>query len=121
MSSGIRRIAAKKSPFQLQILKLYADFVRLAKNRPGLLEKVRKDFREGSKLNPRQDSLLIDYKLRRAKNQLSMIKTSFVTQIHVRSASQDQEQEKQESISNSTTTASKSSTQNSQASKKKKE
>ena len=40
MSSGIRRIAAKKSPFQLQILKLYADFVRLAKNRPGLLEKV---------------------------------------------------------------------------------
>lgn len=79
--SGARKIL-KKSPFQLQILKLYAEFVRLSKNQPGLLEKIRTEFRQAAKLNTREDSLLIDYRYRRAKNQLEMLKTSRVKFVH---------------------------------------
>lgn len=85
-TSGLRRIT-KKSQFHLQILSLYAQFIRLSKTRPGLLEKVRKDFREASTLHPKNDSLLIDYKLRRAKNQLDMLKSSQVKQIKVTTSS----------------------------------
>ena len=74
MSSAAVKKLAKRSPFQLNVLKLYAQFVRLSKDRPGLLDKVRDEFRAASHLSPKQDSLLIDFKLRRAKNQLEMLK-----------------------------------------------
>ncbi len=64
----------KYSAFQLNVLKIYAQFIRLSKDRPGLLNKVRDEFRSASQLSHKQDSLLIDYKLRRAKNQLEMLK-----------------------------------------------
>jgi len=68
----------KYSPFQRKTLSLYAEFVRLAKNKPGLLERARSEFRAASKLNTKTDSLQIDFKLRRARNQLDMLKTSNV-------------------------------------------
>jgi hypothetical protein len=73
----------KYSGLQRTILSLYAQFIRLAKERPGLLDKVRQEFREGAKLNSRDDSLLIDYKLRRAKNQLAMLKAQNVKSVKV--------------------------------------
>jgi hypothetical protein len=73
----------KRSALQTQILNLYAQFVRLSKNQPGLLNKVRNEFRNTSHLQPKTDSLQIDYKLRRAKNQLEMLKTSNVQSIKV--------------------------------------
>ena len=82
MSNTIRKLT-KKSQFQLQILNLYAQFVRLSRSQPGLLEKARAEFKEAAQLNPRQDSLLIDYKVRRAKHQLTMLKTSQVKQIKI--------------------------------------
>ena len=82
MSYLIKKLA-KKSPFQLRILSLYAQFVRLAKDRPGLLDKVRQEFRQASKLSIKNDSLLIDYKLRRARNQLDMLKANNVTAVKV--------------------------------------
>ena len=81
--STIATVTKRFSPFQLRILGLYAQFVRLAKHRPGLLDKVRHEFRAQSSLNPRTDSLLIDYKLRRARNQLDMLKANNVTSIKV--------------------------------------
>lgn len=80
MSSTARKLV-KYSQFQLKVLDLYAQFIRLSKNKPGLLDKVREEFRAGSKLSIKDDSLLIDYKLRRARNQLDMLKTSRVNQI----------------------------------------
>jgi len=82
MSTAVRKLA-KKSTFQLKILGLYAQFVRLARDRPGLLDKVRDEFRVGSKLSTKEDSLLIDYKLRRARNQLDMLKANNVKQVKV--------------------------------------
>lgn len=82
MSTAVRKLA-KKSTFQLKILGLYAQFVRLARDRPGLLDKVRDEFRAGSKLSTKEDSLLIDYKLRRARNQLDMLKANNVKQVKV--------------------------------------
>ena len=73
VSEGAKKIA-KKSQFQLKVLSLYAQFVRLSKDRPGLLEKCRDEFRKGAQLSSKSDALLIDYKLRRAKNQLDMLK-----------------------------------------------
>jgi hypothetical protein len=73
----------KYSGIQRTILALYAQFVRLSRERPGLLDKVRQEFREGAKLNSRNDSLLIDYKLRRAKNQLAMLKAQNVKSVKV--------------------------------------
>ena len=81
--SGAARKLVKHSPFQLKILKLYSEFVRLSKDKPGLLDKARQEFRQASKLSPKQDSLLIDYKLRRATNQLEMLKTSRVKAVKV--------------------------------------
>ena len=81
--STIAKLTIKRSPFQLKILGLYAQFVRLAKQRPGLLDKVRHEFREASRLNVKTDSLLIDYKLRRARNQLDMLKANNVKSIKV--------------------------------------
>lgn len=77
MSTIVRKLA-KKSQFQLRILGLYAQFVRLSRNRPGLLDKVREEFRANATLSPKEDSLLIDYKLRRARNQLDMLKLNNV-------------------------------------------
>lgn len=82
MSSSLRKLA-KKSQFQLKVLNLYAQYVRLAKQRPGLLEKARVEFKEGARLNPREDSLLIDYKLRRAKHTLDMLKANQVKQVKI--------------------------------------
>ncbi len=80
-TTNLIRKAIKYSPFQLKVLDLYSQFVRLAKNKPGLLFTVRKEFRQGARLNIKNDSLLIDYKLRRAKNQLDMLKTSRVNSV----------------------------------------
>ena len=68
----------KYSKFQLSILTLYREFVRLATRTPGLLDKVRHEFRSARELSVRTDSLAIDYKLRRARNQLDMLKSSRV-------------------------------------------
>jgi hypothetical protein len=110
MSSGVRKSASavltkSRSPFQLKILALYADFIRLSRTTPGrkkidikpfynsekistffcnlkgLLEKVRTGFRSNAHLSVKNDSLTIDYKLRRARNQLDMLKTSRTTSI----------------------------------------
>jgi hypothetical protein len=78
MASKTTILLKKKSPFQLKILGLYAQFVRLSKNQPGLLNRIRAEFRQAAALNPKTDSLLIDYKIRRANNQLEMLKTSNV-------------------------------------------
>jgi hypothetical protein len=80
MSSVVKKLA-KHSPFQLKVLALYAQFIRLTNAKPGLLDKVRHEFRQASKLSPRDDSLLIDYKLRRARNQLDMLKASNVKSV----------------------------------------
>jgi hypothetical protein len=81
MPSGLRKLLTKKTPFQLKVLDLYKDFVKVSRTTPGLLDRVRDEFREASTLNIKNDSLAIDYKIRRAKNQLEMLKTSNVKSI----------------------------------------
>jgi hypothetical protein len=77
----LARKLIKYSQFQLKVLDLYAQFVRLSKNKPGLLNTIRLEFRQNSKLNIKNDSLLIDYKIRRANNQLEMLKKSRVSSV----------------------------------------
>ena len=80
MSSPVVVKIAKKSTFQRGVLNLYAQFVRLSKTKPGLLAKVRSEFKESSKL-PKENILFLESRLRRARNQLDMLKKSNVTSI----------------------------------------
>ena len=83
MSAAAGSLVRKRySKLQLQVLGLYAQFVRLAKNKPGLLERVRGEFRHNARtLTVKNDSLLIDYKLRSARHQLAMLTRSQVSQV----------------------------------------
>lgn len=81
-ASSLKKLT-KRSPFQLKVMGMYAQYVRLSKNQPGLLEKARNEFRAASHLTFKEDSLLIDSKMRRAKNQLEMLKTSRVNSVKV--------------------------------------
>jgi hypothetical protein len=71
-----------KSPLQKQILNLYAQFIRISKQHPAILPKVRKEFRDEQAL-PKDDLLFVESKLRRAKYQLNMLKTSRVLNFKV--------------------------------------
>ncbi len=82
MSSRLVK-AKPRSALQLKVLGMYAQFVRLSKNQPGLLEKARNEFRAASDLTPKHDSLAIDAKLRRARNQLEMLQKSRVKAVKV--------------------------------------
>ena len=79
----VKKLTKPRSALQLKVLGMYAQFVRLSKDQPGLLEKARHEFRAASDLTPKNDSLLIDAKLRRAKNQLAMLQTSHVKAVKV--------------------------------------
>ena len=70
----------RRSALQKNILSLYAQFVRVSKEKPGVLERVRREFKEGAKL-PKDNTLHIESMLRRAKNQLNMLRSNQVTSI----------------------------------------
>jgi hypothetical protein len=80
MSSTPKKVitVAKKSIFQRNILNLYAQFIRLSKTKPGLLPKVRSEFKQAAAL-PKDNILYLESKIRRANHQLDMLKKSNVT------------------------------------------
>jgi len=54
---------------QLQVLSLYRKFLRVARDKPGAVEHVRKEFREKATI-PRMETLRIEHLIRRAERQL---------------------------------------------------
>lgn len=72
----------KHSQIQLQILSLYKEFLKLSKDKPGLKEIIRTEFRKNAKL-PRTDTLRIEYQYRLGKKQLDNLKNSEVDGVGV--------------------------------------
>lgn len=63
---------ARHSKIQLQILRLYREFLRTGKERPGVQEYVKAEFRKNAVI-PRTDILRIEHLLRRAERQLTLL------------------------------------------------
>lgn len=72
----------KHSQIQLQILSLYKQFLKLSKDKPGLREVIRSEFRKNANL-PRRDTLRIEYQYRLGKKQLDHLKNSEVDSVGV--------------------------------------
>ena len=68
------------SKIQVQVLKLYRQLMRAAKNKPGVAEHVRSEFKKNA-IIPRSDTLRIEYLMRRGHRQLEVIKKSTVQSI----------------------------------------
>lgn len=72
----------RHSKLQLQILSLYREFLRLSRDKPGIQSYARKEFRKNASL-PRTDVIQIEYLYRKGAKQLSMLKSSSVTNMGV--------------------------------------
>ena len=63
---------SRDSKIQLQVLKLYRDFLRLSRDKPGVRDHVRSEFKRHAGI-PKQDALTIEHLIRRAERQLSVL------------------------------------------------
>ncbi|XP_078287107.1 succinate dehydrogenase assembly factor 1, mitochondrial [Rhinoraja longicauda] len=71
---------ARHSKLQKQVLKLYKQFLRAAKDKPGFLPLIQEEFHKNSKI-PRMDVMHIEYLYRRGQRQLELLKESNTKQV----------------------------------------
>lgn len=72
---------ARRSKLALDVLRLYADFIRLTRNVQGLRDIVRQEFRQNQHLKPKDNLIYIEYLIRRGKSQLTTLKGQGVKSI----------------------------------------
>ena len=72
----------KHTRIQLQVLRLYKDFMRTAAKRPGIAEHVRSEFKK-NKTVPKKNILMIEYLMRRGERQLAQLSKSTVQGVGV--------------------------------------
>lgn len=72
-------VMPKHSQIQLQILSLYKQFLKLSKDKPGLKEVIRSEFRKNAAI-PKSD---IEYQFRLGKKQFENLKNSEVDSVGV--------------------------------------
>jgi hypothetical protein len=78
---AVRSSGRARGEFEKRIFRLYAEFIRLSRRYPGLLDKVREEFRRDSHLDYQQNSNQIDNKYRRGQQQLKLLKTTNVSAV----------------------------------------
>lgn len=61
---------AVRSKIALEVLRLYADYMRLSRHVHGLRDLARLEFRQHQNLKPRDNLIYIEYLIRRGKSQL---------------------------------------------------
>lgn len=70
-------MAARRSQLQREVLKLYRDFLVACRSKPKETRViVQNEFRKNVTSIQRTDTIMIDYLLRRGKNQLKMLQRS---------------------------------------------
>lgn len=72
---------ARRSKIALDVLRLYADYMRLSRNVQGLRDIARQEFRQYQNLKPKDNLIYIEYLLRRAQHQLDTLKGQGVKSI----------------------------------------
>ncbi|XP_067830919.1 succinate dehydrogenase assembly factor 1, mitochondrial [Heptranchias perlo] len=70
----------RHSKLQKQVLNLYKQFLRAAKEKPGFLPLIQNEFRKHSQI-PRTDVMHIEYLLRRGQRQLDLLRNSNTKQL----------------------------------------
>ncbi|XP_059807378.1 succinate dehydrogenase assembly factor 1, mitochondrial [Hypanus sabinus] len=70
----------RHSKLQKQVLKLYKQFLRAAKDKPGSLPLIRDEFHKNSQIS-RTDVMHIEYLLRRGQRQLELLRESNTKQV----------------------------------------
>ena len=75
-------VMPRHSKIQLQVLRLYKEFMRAAQHKPGMNDHVRLEFKKNAVI-PRTDTLRIEHILRRADRQLNLLKKPSVTSMGV--------------------------------------
>ncbi|XP_078533445.1 succinate dehydrogenase assembly factor 1, mitochondrial [Lissotriton helveticus] len=70
----------RHSNLQKQVLSLFKQFLRAAKDKPGFLPRVQEEFRKNAKI-PRSDVMHIEFLLRRGQRQLEQLKDSRTKQM----------------------------------------
>ncbi|XP_048378361.1 succinate dehydrogenase assembly factor 1, mitochondrial [Stegostoma tigrinum] len=70
----------RHSKLQKQVLSLYKQFLRAAREKPGFLPLVCSEFRKNSQI-PRTDVMHIEYLLRRGQRQLELLRNSNTKQL----------------------------------------
>lgn len=73
---------ARYSKLQKEVFKLYKDFLKVSKDKPGIREIVRTEFRKNAKI-PKTDVLRIENLMRRSFRQLDQVKQPNVTGVKV--------------------------------------
>ncbi len=71
----------KRNQLQLNILQLYKEFVRLSKIKPGLLFRVRDEFKRDLNISQKENLITIENSVRRAQYQLDMLKKQNVVSV----------------------------------------
>ena len=74
-------MSVRRSKIALDVLRLYADFMRLSRQVSGLRDIARAEFRQYKNLKPKDNLLYIEYLIRRGKNQLTTLQGQGVTSI----------------------------------------
>ncbi|XP_020380627.1 succinate dehydrogenase assembly factor 1, mitochondrial [Rhincodon typus] len=70
----------RHSKLQKQVLSLYKQFLRAAREKPGFLPLVCSEFRKNCQI-PRTDVMHIEYLLRRGQRQLELLRNSNTKQL----------------------------------------
>lgn len=73
---------ARHSKIQMQVLRIYKEFMRVAQAKPGMKDHIRLEFKKNAQI-PRKDTLHIEHILRRADRQLKLLQKSTVTSMGV--------------------------------------
>lgn len=66
------------SKLQLQVLSLYKDFLKLSKEKPGIKNHIKREFKKNISI-PKSDIHNIEYLLRRGRKQFNLLSSEDVT------------------------------------------
>jgi hypothetical protein len=74
-----------RSKFARDVLRLYAEYMRLSRQIQGLRDIARLEFKQNKHLKPKDNLIYIEYLIRRGKSQLTTLQGQGVTSISLSS------------------------------------
>jgi hypothetical protein len=78
-------MSAGRSKLVRDVLRLYAEYMRLGQQVQGLRDVARIEFKKNKHLKPKDNLIYIEYLIRRGKNQLTTLKGHGITSVSLSS------------------------------------
>ena len=78
-------MSVRRSKLAQDVLRLYAEYMRLSRQVQGLREVARSEFKQHKYLKPKDNLIYIEYLIRRGKSQLTTLQGQGVKSIHLSS------------------------------------